>query len=343
MKVLVLVGDRREALRLDRILSAHGHDFLNAHSVPDLDRRLHGKPPDVVIVGHGEMGISDLEARLEDERCRRHIYTIAALPESRPELIAEAWASGVDDILYRGVCAAELLGRVGAPSRIRRWTASQAISAAFDVNTLSSIRGVNGVICEELGELIGSQLSTIPLPAPPSIVSAAEIALTLAVEDVEIKIGVGLDGVNLDKLGMLLFGEPVGPDVLADCVREFANTAGGAFRRRAQEEGVDFATGIPMDAARPSWPTKARYWKATADDLEMALWVTHRDLGRVRVTVNDLREGMVLARDVCGTWGGLLVPAGAVVTERTAQRLIDMVGTSAIVEITHTHVLDAVA
>ncbi len=332
MRVLVLEADRVERRRVSKILASLGHEVSAPECSADLKKGL-SRAPDVAIVGHADRRIAEWRAKLDAESQRRHIYTIASLRIFKPTQIAEAWATGVDDIMSRGACAEEIIGRIEAVNRFRAWMGSKSSLDGFDVDSLSTIRQFNGLISQELGDLLGCQLATKQLRDLPHIAHAAEISLTLPEEDLEVKIGVALDEANAKGLAELLFGKVVGIDVLTDAVREFANTAGGAFKRCAHLDGQNFAVGLPTNAETASWPDQAKIWTAFSDDLKLIIWVTHSSVGRRRIRARDLLEGMVLARDVRGAWGGLLVSAGAVLTERTVRRLVDLVGPGGLVEV----------
>ncbi|HEY4056535.1 MAG TPA: hypothetical protein VGM39_07990 [Kofleriaceae bacterium] len=52
------------------------------------------------------------------------------------------------------------------------------------------------------------------------------------------------------------------------------------------------------------------------------------------VSAKDLREGMVLARDVLNPMGVLLVPSGVHVTRTTAEQINRLLGPTASIEVT---------
>jgi hypothetical protein len=108
-----------------------------------------------------------------------------------------------------------------------------------------------------------------------------------------------------------------------------ANVAGGAFMRAALEEKVTLTSGLPKAAA----PAIVDSMFGGAHDL-LTCWLGDpvskaifrvrlavRARGNVLVDVTSLREGMVLAKDILGAGGVLLLRAGTRVTSSTSERV----------------------
>jgi len=79
-------------------------------------------------------------------------------------------------------------------------------------------------------------------------VLGAQMPLTLASEQTEVRLTVAIDATAIPRLAALCLGDAAAPEEsVRDVLREFANTAGGAFVRAASQEGVSLTHGLPVD------------------------------------------------------------------------------------------------
>lgn len=277
-----------------------------------------------------------------------HTYVIAMMASPAPVAIAGAFQCGVDDVLRRPVIREELLGRVGALDRIKQW-ATKVLSSSGIAQDWSNGTNVAGLrawtdaastvgadIQGVLGREVRSTTTSITLD-PGGL--CAEVPLTLANEGLDVCFIVSVDLGSLRALGEIVFGQEMGLDAMRDVVRELANTGGGAFKRAAEAEGVLLTTGLPQDlpAAQRATRTGAVVSDFVVDvpgsQARIAFRLLVRSRALERITPNKLAEGMVLAKDLLGENGALLVPSGTRLTEATCARLGRMLRPNAVVEI----------
>jgi len=332
MNVLIASKLPRERDRLARLLGSAGHEVQLAESPQAVIECVSGGGPDVALLCHvQQMWLAPIRG------CDRRIYTIGALTELAGRKVQEAWDLGVDDVMRRSASPEEVLGRVDAINRMRAWVEhAPAVSReqSFDLQKLAVFRDFGKVVCGEYSGLVGLPMQVERCSSLPALLHAAEVTLTLPAESVEVTLGVGIAEEVAAELGTHLFGEAVPTDVMADAMREFANSAGGAFKRSALQEDQPFSLGLPQDCLLLS-PPEGPGWIAAAGGIRVVTWLhTRKDKPR-RVSAAHLEEGMVLAQPIRSASGQLLVAAGAVLTQRTVTRLVDMVGASALVEVAH--------
>ncbi len=333
MRVLIATPQAREAQLVARILGGIGHDVACAESPEALAAELERCYPDVAIVGiNASPWVAPFQARGGP-----HIYLISLQSSLDATPIQNAWDAGFDDVMRRGACAEEIAGRVAAIDRIKAWLPTMADDCAggkdFDPTTSPSVLGLGATLSDEFGAMTGAALACSQATELPKLAHCAEVPLSLTSDGIEIMLGVGVVEGNSDVVGTLLFGEPVGRDVMADAMREFANTAGGALKRTALDHDKAYSLGLPVDSLFPSPPPGSPIWRLQGDGLDLVAWVAVTDDRPRRLTASMLAEGMVLTQPVLNGAGVLLVPAGSVLTQSTVDRLLEMAGPSALVEV----------
>lgn len=221
------------------------------------------------------------------------------------------YAAGIDDFARRPVAREELLARVEAPRRVRRWAARRSRDvdvddwAVFtDPRRLCGCQRMGNVVAENLEQVIGQPLELTQgwSMGPIEELRGATICMALASEQAEIHVSVLVEPASISPLCELLLGDASAPDaVIDDVLRELANAAGGAVKREGLHQGVTLTTGIPTNSSRvPPEGDRTRFWVATMKDSAVRIGI----VGEVRAEENqrvaacDLREGMVLASDL---------------------------------------------
>ena len=327
----ILVANPKESKAYEQVLAALGHTV----EVLDSPEAIVGAAGameviDVAVVPLGTKYAPAIEAL---GRIKPHVYLIGIAPRLVGSYFKSAFDSGFDDVLSYGACSEEIAGRVEALTRIRRWARPADASEPGDsLSGMAFWETADLSLAAEFGGMMGTSFSVVPA-APRLIVKSAEISLTLPESGVEARIGVGIDEASLQRVSMALFGELVHADVLADAVREFANSAGGSLKRTALNDGKAFSLGLPQDAQNFSVPEGAKQLTLSDGDVTIEVWISMQSSVRERLNAAMLREGMVLAKDVKGVGGVLLFPAGRVLTDRTIERLATVVGPTALFEV----------
>lgn len=293
----------------------------------------------IVVMGWPKTGGTEFVKRIRARETQAsHTYVIAVLDkQAAPELPA-LLAAGVDDFARRPLCREELLARVEAPRRIRRWAAQLSKECSDEWCLFSDPRRLRGcwnmgsIVAEDLAQMVGQPLEVAQgwsMGAADQLRSAT-ISMALASEHVEIRVSIMVDTASLPTLGEMLLGDAnPSSEAVDDALREFANAAGGAVKREGLLEGVTLTTGLPVnERILPPEGERTRFWVATMKESGVRIGI----VGEIRTQENqklapsDLREGMVLATDLKNETGVLLVASGTRLTATTVDRVINMIG-----------------
>ena len=139
---------------------------------------------------------------------------------------------------------------------------------------------------------------------------------------------VGVERDSMAKLGEACLGDATASEeAMRDLLRELANTASGAFVRAAAEEGISLTCGLPVDLAAGALGaspqgSRQQFVIAPRDNgLRVVFEVGILAKALRRLCVTQLKEGMVLARDLHAETGVMLVPAGTRLTSTQIARL----------------------
>jgi len=331
----VLIGGKRtnatQAMR--KTLSSQGCEVQESDGPAGYLEYLRDHPrPDVaLIVQPNEAWMHALRTTIE------HIYVIGLYPRLTGRRCLQAWNIGVDDIAMLSACPEEIAGRVAALSRIRSWVhtlGDNFTKPDFDPDEFDAVRGLDALMASSLDNMLGTDNMEVELlPTLPELAYGAEMPLLLVDELTELSVGIGITTAEVDPLMVLLFGEPEEPELVVDSVKELTNICGGALKRKVLEEGKTFSMGLPRETTQPE-PPLLRCWAMSSDNIELIAWVRVRVQQPSRLCVENLSEGMVLSQPIYNNRGLMLLPGGAVLTERTIVRLERWLGGNALVEIT---------
>lgn len=316
-----------------RVLGSLGHEVTAATTSDEVVHVMSGDiRPDLAIVSEfGPEWIEPLEAP------GRHVYRIGCVPILSGRECRQAFDAGMDDVMSIRASAEEICGRVESLRRIRRWIRSMGDDFSVDrlhrLERLTGVRNLPELLCSEFSEMMGNDLSAFALERNPRLAVGAEIPLTMAGAEAELLVGVGIEACELTEFSTNLFGEEVGVEIICDAVREFANTAGGAVKRASIGDDQAFSMGLPHEVVVYRPPEDAKAWRLEGEGANLVVWYVARTDQPRMMAACSLREGMVLNKAVRTGAGAVLVPQGAVLTERTVARLLDMLGPNTLVEV----------
>jgi two-component system phosphate regulon response regulator PhoB len=351
LRVHVVDDSRNDALLAQRCLAAAGYE-VRVDNDPEAGlAKIVRDQPDVVIVDWIKPKLTGLELaeriRMEEERIG-HTYIVMLTSRVSPTDVSRAFAAGVDDYVRKPFVREELLARVAGVQRLKS-VVRQAIQRAQRTWTqnpilaLSAWKNIDSIVASELADMTTLPLSHLrkgPGPRPPQL--CAKVMFSLAQERAEVPLIIGIDAQSLSAISSAMLGEPeFNEETLREIVLEMSNVLGGAFKRKAVDEGVVFATGLPREVpiadVRGSLDEceDARHWcvSTEGDEVVVEVWSGARRRENRMVRVADLVEGMVLASDVLNPAGVLLLPAGARLTETTAERARALLNPAFVIEV----------
>jgi DNA-binding response OmpR family regulator len=335
---IVLLNDRRT--ERDAILRALPQEY-RAEAMGEESAALAAisrEAPQVILLSVPAKGGADLVRRLRGADASGQAYLVALL-EAAPagREISNLIAAGAHDVMRRPIIDAELLERVQAPTRMLRWARAVTkpgtfdLTAALDLTALQVWKNIGCVVAEDLAQL-ASQPIAVCEGWPKRFDSncrSASIPMSLAEEQLELRVSIVVDGQSSCWLRETLLGNPnAANDAVDDALRELANTAGGAIKRAALGESVILTTGLPVSDVAAAVPARHACWSLALDGSlgSIALIAEIKRLQNQRILASKLTEGMILAHDIRNESGILLVAGGSRLTTTSANRLAQMLG-----------------
>lgn len=168
---------------------------------------------------------------------------------------------------------------------------------------------------------------------------ASTIVMASAQQQVELRLDIGADAASARALSVHLFGEEEGPTLTADMNNELANLFMGAAKAAFSAESIAFAAGVPT-ALPPQELGRGgmQYQRQETFALHLAdavvvVYVGARNKGNVSLKPGELREGMVIAKDVHNARGLLLIPGGTRLSMTMTERLRGQLPPAFIIEV----------
>ena len=334
MKVLVAIASSTERKRLGSLLATQAHDVHEAADLAGVHKVASCDDLDVVLVDWA-MCQGTCEAVTT---ATQPPFVIVVQPQWTSKDIASAYATGAHDFLRVSAYDAEVLGRVNGFKRMQSWLRAgrRDCPADFDLSQVPAWRGLEALLTEEIGALIGTPLRRSQKEGY-AVAHASQIPLVLATEHVEVRLSIGADAAACAVLADKLLGGDTSAAAIADALREMANTIGGALKRAAFADGTCFTLGLPSDGSLFSDPAAKLRWHAeTEEGLCLAFAAKVIMTAPRRLPVSGLREGMVLVRDLKNAAGVLLASAGTLLTRSAAERLGSLAGANVVIEVSGT-------
>jgi DNA-binding response OmpR family regulator len=340
VKVLLAHSDPVTRKRCAQWLASAGHVVLEADTASSACALL-SKGAEVAIADwHLTGGGATFVHQLRSTATRQRHYLIVTCARPTDEEAAAIYGAGADDLaVTASMTRSELLGRVAGLERTRGLAAMLGAAAKtvefgplFDLNNVRAWRELGSIVSVELGEQLGSELHAVA-DAPHAIAVSGAVSLSLAVEQIELQLSIGIEREMIAPLGAALLDGDTSEVILADALRELANVAGGAIKRAAGNDATAMTIGLPTNACVENAPN-ARTWSATTSTgLRLRIAAIARPCKGRAVRRASLREGMVLAGDVRNPAGLLLVAAGTYLTSTTVDALARTLEANALVEV----------
>ncbi len=189
---------------------------------------------------------------------------------------------------------------------------------------------VESIVAQELSELLGASLHQSCCETR-SLAHTSVIALTLATDHLQVQLGIGIDEPTANHLTETLLGGDASIEAILDALREMANIAGGAIRRAALDDGMSFAMGLPSNENVFASEKRRRGFKITdANGLYIECVVTVSANIPTSIRASELREGMIIMRDIVDETGDVVVASGSSLTETSARRVAALIGTGTV-------------
>ncbi len=350
MQILIIDGDKRSRELAARYLSESGHQVEVTGDVATAKRLLTQSVPNVLIADIASPGgrLVDLLKWVRNLGSDTRPYIIASFAKPGfPVEVKSALELGADDFIRKPWVPQELVFRAETVPRLAEILGTADSAKHMDWSSDKSVVDLNcwltleQVLAKDIAEILGFDLASKPLQQGlMHSQHAAEIPMTMTQNQAQVQIGVGLSLASANQITTMMFDMPDPPgEMIQDLLREFANTSGGAFKRAAEHDNVDITTGLPSDVTPADFNSQE-----SADQKHFVLYneehqvqifveVELRSKGLQKITVKDLKEGMVLSKDLLNSNGMLLVRSGTRLTSSNVERLTRLVDDHVMVEV----------
>jgi hypothetical protein len=256
---------------------------------------------------------------------------------------AQVFDAGFDAIVPWGSSDVALLARVAAAERLlercERKPDAPAFLAGEDaaatlpqrlVTRSNTWRGAVELLRDVVARFYSHQTTVLPLDDDGElrIDRAAVNFLTGSANGVQLRVGVGVDEASGSTLAAKFVGHD-GDHLIDDMLTELANTLTGALKKQLGLELLPFTAGIPVllaprELSRPTILFAQRHeatFEVARARLLLQVGMTSRAL--FSVDVDNLREGLVLAQDLHGTGGELMLRRGTRLSQAMIRKLAD--------------------
>lgn len=344
MRVLLFDDRRSERDALAKALPVACQDVEVVGDETSAISAITREPPQVLVFAAPARGAEEAVRRLRSFDSSGQAYIVAILDGTPSHKdLSNLIAAGVNDFIRRPISEPELIERVKAPTRMLRWVRSVAKPTAFDFSApvdaarLQGWQNLGATIAEDVGQVIGVSFS-VSSGWPEKFsngIRGATIPMSLAEDQLELRVSIGVDAEAARWLGSTVLGDPAASEAsLDDALRELANTAGGALKRSALCESVTLTTGIPLNETLAN-AAGHKCFTLLHEESGMCLAAVGeiRSKQNQRVAADHLAEGMVVVHDVRNEGGLLLVAAGSRLTSSSAARLARVLGSRCFLEV----------
>lgn len=318
MRVVVAIHGGPAGERFESILRARGFDVVRVVE-PLTKRDVHSAGGDVYICGDRKALRTVLLAGL---RPRPHL--IAAVQKLDDKTVAAMAKSGAADFMSTAACAEELIARV---TLLQRLEEVRGVENVGRLRKLEAWAQASKTLTERFGEIVDQPVTAGKHDGKdPQVV--AQIRLTCREDGSTIDVVVGCAGsCGRAVIGMLLPGAKPNLDALRDCMRELANNLAGSLKQTILGEGVSVTLGLPTDATAEAYLASDETWTIKVDSATLVIGMIGGRGGARMVPVRELEPGMVLRHDVLNDAGVPFVRSGTALTDRTIERLTEVLGT----------------
>lgn len=257
--------------------------------------------------------------------------TLIVLRKLDDRTIAAVLAAGAADIIGASAGVEELVHRVEVAARIA--AAAPLPSEGILGNSSASVRA-RGLLEDRIAVALDATdvMSCRVEACEPAL--AARVRMTCPEDSSTLDLFVGLDRSDAETLLQRLApGADPTDAFLRDCVGELANLAAGGIKEASIHEGIEATLSLPRQVEPSGFVESAKIWAVEAVGLRIYFGVVTGPGRKSSVPVRGLVPGMVLQHDVLNAAGVAFVRSGVALSERTIERLQDVLGTEFLVDI----------
>ena len=309
-----------------------------------LKKALEGVGLQVEVVGDGNVALGFLERRgfdalvadwmlpgLDGPDVVRRARSLETQPAyvalisglNTPAARAHALAAGADEFFAKPLMLAKVSHSVKARISLTR-VAQPTITTAHPLAQTAAWRTLPDFTRQVLADTLNVALSVSPSRVfIPEGALAVVVPLSAVHHGLELEMMLESPADVIAELAAAFVGEPLeDEDALFEVIAELVNIAAGRVKANFDAEKLPLTLGLPKrrdPSAPPCDFSQTVTFALESGQFTVSLLVRDRPITTAKAS--ELREGMVVAEDIYGEGGGLLLSAGARLTVTGAIRL----------------------
>ncbi len=345
MKTLVVFRDAVEAARTGATLRELGHDVDVANERTTACARLLKSLPEVVLI-EPNLPLADGLAVIKVLRSitSTYIYVLAASRAMDDDQLRQVYDAGADGEV-RALAPADLRARFASiqrqlsrPKSVAKPAALMTTATVPKITAGPDLAAVCDAITAALGTMVAVPATCEAVDPSASFAHAAVISLADAERELALSVVLAAGAESARALTMHMFGES-GDELASDMLNELANIAMGATKTALGTAGYALTGSLPRSIAPGEVPTYggASQSRETVTvvlaNARIQVSVMVASAQNVTLTIDKLREGMVLAKDVFNARGVLVLTAKTRLSETSVVRLRGILPASTRIEI----------
>jgi DNA-binding response OmpR family regulator len=356
MRILVTGDDDDTRRHLAVTLQGAGHAVRMAQDERGAVAALQQEVPHLVLVTTARAGSSavSLVRQLRDNpRCKQSQLVLVAKEMPEPFSV-DAYGAGLDGDIRIPHSPEYLLARVNAiqrrfdpkakPSGEKVEAAKPAAPDLGDgplalVARASAWRTASQHIKTAASKFLtlDATVGDVP-PADYAMSLACGITLLNVQHELELRIAVGTNQASGKHLAVHLFG-PEGEDLVPDMLGEIGNIFMGAMKTALGHDSLAFTGGLPEVIAtevvlRPTLTYKLQEaFSLTLVDAKLVVHLGLRSKANLDLPAANLKEGMVLSKDVFNSKGLMMINAGTRLSGHMIEKLKTVLNAKQVVQV----------
>lgn len=217
--------------------------------------------------------------------------------------------------------------------------AMESENALAAVSASATWRSASESFRKTASGFLGLPASIVADGGAPAPSLGCAISLTHPIQQLELRLAVGVDVRSARRLAVHLFGDE-GDGLMGDMLNEVANLFMGSLKTSFSAEQTFFTAGLPETisgdyVARPPCTYKRQETIVLAiEDARLTIYIGIRSKANQFLGASGLREGMVVAKDVFNLRGLMLVNGGTRLSLNMVEKLRHLLAPKQLIEVT---------
>ena len=326
LRALLWVPSAIERSRIVGWLTEAGHEVIPVANETELRIAFQKRPVDVALVAVDDGDDENLRL-VRSLASAQGTFLLALIPFRAESSLGRFYDAGADGDLIVPCSPPLFASRLRAIERLKRRVEGRL--EPLDVAVRATARAaeqIQSAVSEMLG--VVAEVEGAGRPAPDAqIASAACVFLLSAAQGLEIRIAVGGDEASTRAIAAFAFGGEASDDLVIDLLKELANLLMGSLKASLTAAEIACSSGVPIAIAPhhlqqpPASYAHRDEYTVVVGGRRLVVQIAMRTKLHRFVKPTELREGMVLARDLRNEQDLMLLPIGSRLSEHLLEKL----------------------